>query len=77
MANLRPHSAQFVPRIVEDPTTQVMNFCRTPNWVLPKVSLTAYIYAFVIEQPLSAVATANSVASTQNFQIRALHYATA
>ncbi|TCD69126.1 hypothetical protein EIP91_008602 [Steccherinum ochraceum] len=31
-------ASQFVPLITEDPTTQVVNFCRTPNWILPKAS---------------------------------------
>jgi len=28
-------AAQFIPRLIEDPTTHVVNFCRTPNWFLP------------------------------------------
>ncbi|KAL4250048.1 FAD-binding Monooxygenase Superfamily protein [Abortiporus biennis] len=27
-------AAQFLPEILKDPTTEVMNFCRSPNWVL-------------------------------------------
>ncbi|KAH8100394.1 hypothetical protein BXZ70DRAFT_1024356 [Cristinia sonorae] len=29
-------AAQFVPVISEDPTTQVLSFCRTPSWIFPK-----------------------------------------
>ncbi|KAL8278353.1 hypothetical protein RQP46_009245 [Phenoliferia psychrophenolica] len=28
--------AQFIPIISEDPTTDVINFCRTPNWFAPR-----------------------------------------
>ncbi|KAH8100398.1 FAD/NAD-P-binding domain-containing protein [Cristinia sonorae] len=28
-------AAQFVPVISEDPTTQVLSFCRTPSWIFP------------------------------------------
>lgn len=31
-------AAQFVPKISEDPTTQVINFSRTPSWFFPRVS---------------------------------------
>ncbi|KAJ7740448.1 hypothetical protein DFH07DRAFT_1064204 [Mycena maculata] len=30
-------STQFVPVISEDPTVQVTQFCRTPNWFLPPI----------------------------------------
>ncbi|THH14975.1 hypothetical protein EUX98_g9533, partial [Antrodiella citrinella] len=29
-------ASQFVPVIAADPTTQIVSFCRTPNWLLPK-----------------------------------------
>ncbi|KXN83416.1 4-hydroxyacetophenone monooxygenase [Leucoagaricus sp. SymC.cos] len=28
-------ATQFVPRITEDPSVNVIEFCRTPNWLLP------------------------------------------
>ena len=31
-------STQFVPIITEDPAVQVIQFCRTPSWMLPHVS---------------------------------------
>lgn len=30
-------ATQFVPCITEDPTVQVVQFCRTPNWLLPPI----------------------------------------
>lgn len=30
-------AAQFIPRLIADPTTHVVNFCRTPNWFLPGI----------------------------------------
>lgn len=30
-------SAQFIPKIVQEPTTDVINFCRTPAWFVPRV----------------------------------------
>lgn len=30
-------ATQFVPRITEDPSVQVIEFCRTPNWMLPPI----------------------------------------
>lgn len=33
--------AQIVPAISEDSSVQVMNFCRTPSWFVPRVCLTA------------------------------------
>lgn len=34
-----PLSAQFIPQISEDPSVQLVNFCRTPQWYLPRVSV--------------------------------------
>lgn len=31
-------SAQFVPQISKDPSVEVINFCRTPQWYVPRVS---------------------------------------
>lgn len=31
-------AAQFVPKLAEEPTTQVINFSRTPSWFYPRVS---------------------------------------
>jgi hypothetical protein len=31
-------SAQFVPLISKDPSVEVINFCRTPQWYSPRVS---------------------------------------
>ncbi|KAJ7753395.1 hypothetical protein DFH07DRAFT_960235 [Mycena maculata] len=30
-------ATQFVPMISQDPTVQVIEFCRTPNWFLPPI----------------------------------------
>ncbi|KAJ7490847.1 hypothetical protein FB451DRAFT_1221246 [Mycena latifolia] len=32
-----PSATQFVPIISQDPTVQVTQFCRTPNWLLPSI----------------------------------------
>ncbi|PFH53522.1 hypothetical protein AMATHDRAFT_54678 [Amanita thiersii Skay4041] len=32
-----PSAIQFVPKISEDLTTNVINFCRTPSWVIPSM----------------------------------------
>jgi cation diffusion facilitator CzcD-associated flavoprotein CzcO len=31
-------AAQFIPEISEDPSVDVINFCRTPQWFFPRVS---------------------------------------
>ncbi|KAJ7581205.1 hypothetical protein C8J56DRAFT_866490 [Mycena floridula] len=31
-------AAQFVPRISADPSVEVVNFCRTPQWFVPRVN---------------------------------------
>lgn len=38
-------SCQIVPSISEDPTVNVVNFCRTPSWFAPRVRwmLTSYL----------------------------------
>lgn len=30
-------SAQLIPEILKDPSVQVVNFCRTPQWYIPRV----------------------------------------
>ena len=30
-------STQFIPKISEDPSVHVINICRTPNWLVPRV----------------------------------------
>jgi hypothetical protein len=30
--------AQFVPQIAKDPSVEVINFCRSPQWYIPRVS---------------------------------------
>lgn len=32
-------SAQFIPKISEDSSVEVVNFCRTPQWYIPRVCL--------------------------------------
>ncbi len=32
------YSAQFVPQVSEDSSVQVINFCRTPQWYVARVS---------------------------------------
>lgn len=43
----QPHNrTQFVPVIVEDPTTQVVQFCRTQNWMFFDVSCLRFLYSW-------------------------------
>jgi len=30
-------SAQIIPELAKDPTTQILNFCRTPQWYVERV----------------------------------------
>ena len=39
-------SAQFIPIISEDPSVEVVNFCRTPQWYIPRVSFLSFTYIF-------------------------------
>ncbi|KAH9998112.1 hypothetical protein BJV74DRAFT_877223 [Russula compacta] len=32
-----PRDAQFVPQISKDPSVEVINFCRTPQWYVPRL----------------------------------------
>ena len=40
------HRTQFVPCISEDPAVQVVQFCRTANWLVPPVR--GYLLTFII-----------------------------
>ncbi|KAL0581528.1 Palmitoylated plasma membrane-bound casein kinase [Marasmius crinis-equi] len=45
-------AAQFVPEIASDPSVHVINFCRTPQWFLPRRKITypsvlKWIFAYV------------------------------
>lgn len=48
-ADLAFYSAQFVPIISEDPSTKVVNFCRTPQWYLDRVSICLLVVLKCIE----------------------------
>ena len=39
-------SAQFIPIISEDPSVEVVNFCRTPQWYIPRVSFLSFTCIF-------------------------------
>ncbi|KXN92229.1 4-hydroxyacetophenone monooxygenase, partial [Leucoagaricus sp. SymC.cos] len=32
-------AAQFIPEISQDPSVEVINFCRTPQWFIPRVNI--------------------------------------
>ncbi|KAG5220907.1 casein kinase [Salix suchowensis] len=46
--------AQFLPKIAVDPSVQVVNFCRTPQWYIPQVDTGALAFrkenTFVVKQ---------------------------
>lgn len=31
------HSAQLIPNVAKDPTVEIINFARTPQWFVPRV----------------------------------------
>ena len=35
-------SAQFIPIISEDSSVEVVNFCRTPQWYIPRVRILSF-----------------------------------
>ena len=37
--HITPISAQFIPIITDDPSVHVINFCRTPSWIIPRASI--------------------------------------
>ncbi|KIJ41244.1 hypothetical protein M422DRAFT_780394 [Sphaerobolus stellatus SS14] len=39
-------SAQFIPKISEDPSVHVINFCRTPSWIVPR---TQFSYPTIVK----------------------------
>jgi hypothetical protein len=56
--NLVVLSAQFVPQISADSSVEVINFCRTPQWYMQRVSPkfdTIKMVARAVEQVLSSV----------------------
>ena len=38
--------AQFIPIISEDSSVEVVNFCRTPQWYIPRVRALSFAYIF-------------------------------
>ena len=41
--HLHPLRSQFLPIITEDPSTEVVNFCRSPHWYLEWVCLVSVL----------------------------------
>lgn len=48
LANIHTnHSAQLIPNVAKDPTVEIVNFARTPQWFVPRVRrrlLCMYLY---------------------------------